>query len=133
QAAARHMQKPEVQEAGGGRIVNFGSVSGLRGRGELTVYGASKAAVMNMTMSLAQDWAPSGIRVNALAPGQFDTDMGEPVIGEPAKREAFIRRVPLGRVARPEEIGALVVYLCAEASAYVTGSVFPIDGGLTLL
>ena len=132
QAAVPHMREPGVQRAGGGRIVNVGSVAGMRGRTDAAVYAASKAAVHNLTQSLALDWAPMGIRVNAIAPGQFDTDMGQPTVGDPKALEAFLQHVPLRRVARPGEMGALVVYLCARASAFMTGSVIVLDGGLSL-
>ncbi|MEE9275442.1 MAG: SDR family oxidoreductase [bacterium] len=132
-AAAPHMQKPEVRKAGGGRIVNFGSVAGVRGRADLSVYGPSKAAVMNLTQHLAIEWAPVGIRVNAISPGQFDTDMGLPLREDPGMLEAYLKRVPLSRMALPKEIGPLVVYLSSEESAFMTGSVLTIDGGLTIL
>ncbi len=131
-AAARHMQKPGVQETGGGRIVNFGSVAGVRARKNVPVYAAAKAAVNNYTQSLAAELAPLNIRVNAVVPGQFDTDMGAPLMNDPAALAAYVERIPLGRVGQPEEIPALVVYLCSNASSYVTGSVAVIDGGLTL-
>ena len=132
-AAAAHMQKGEVQKSGGGRIVNFGSVAGVRGRTDLSIYGASKAAVMNLTKSLALDWAPLGIRANCIAPGQFDTDMGWPLREDPALKKKFLERVPLRVIAKPEEIGALTVYLSSNASAFMTGSVILLDGGISLL
>ncbi|MFC1491285.1 SDR family NAD(P)-dependent oxidoreductase [Nitrospinota bacterium] len=131
-AAATHMQKLEVQESGGGRIVTFGSVAGLRARPNVPIYGASKSAVQVLTQSMAADWAPLGIRVNAVIPGQFDTDMGAPLINDPAALAAYLQRMPAGRVAQPDELTALVVYLCSEASSYVTGSLVVVDGGLTL-
>lgn len=131
-AVARHMRKPEVQNSGGGRIVNFGSIAGVRARKNVPVYAASKAAVNNYTQSLATEFAPLNIRVNAVVPGQFDTDMGAPLINDPEALAAYVERIPLGRVGMPEEIPALVVYLCSNASSYVTGSVAIIDGGLTL-
>jgi Tropinone reductase 1 len=131
-AAAPHMLKPEVQKSGGGRIVNFGSVAGLRARPGVPVYGASKAAVHSLTQSFAADWAPLGIRVNAIAPGQFDTDMGAPLMNDPAALAAYVKKMPLGRVGQPEEMPSLVVYLCSPASSYVTGGLFVMDGGLTL-
>ncbi len=131
-AAAAHMQKPEVRNADGGRIVNFGSVAGVRARKNVPVYAASKAAVNNLTQSLAVELAPLHIRVNAVVPGQFDTDMGAPLMNDPEALAAYLERIPLGRVGKPEEIPALVVYLCSSASSYMTGSVVVIDGGLTL-
>ena len=131
-SVARHMQKSEVQKAGGGRIVNFGSVAGVRARKNVPVYAASKAAVNNYTQSLAAEFAPLNIRVNAVVPGQFDTDMGAPLMNDPEALAAYVERIPLGRVGQPEEIPGLVVYLCSSASSYVTGSIMIMDGGLTL-
>ena len=131
-AAVPHMQKPEVQKTGGGRIVTFGSVAGLRARPGLPVYGASKAAIHSLTKTFAADWAPMGIRVNAIAPGQFDTDMGAPLINNPEALAAYVKKMPLGRIGSPEEMPSLVVYLCSPASSYVTGALFVMDGGLTL-
>ncbi len=131
-AAAAHMRKPEIRESGGGRIVTFGSVAGLRARTNVPVYGASKSAVQILTQSMAADWASLGIRVNAVIPGQFDTDMGAPLMNDPAALSDYVKRIPAGRVGQPDEIPGLVVYLCSGASSYVTGSLIVIDGGLTL-
>ena len=131
-AAAPHMQKPEVQKTGGGRIVNFGSVAGLRARPGVPAYGAAKAAVHSLTQSLAADWAPLGIRVNAIVPGQFDTDMGATLTSDPEALAAYVKNVPLGRIGSPGEMAALVVYLASAASSYVTGALITVDGGLTL-
>ncbi|MBT3349746.1 MAG: glucose 1-dehydrogenase [Nitrospinaceae bacterium] len=131
-SAVPHMQKPEVQKSGGGRIVNFGSVAGLRARPGLPVYAASKAAVHNLTQAMAVDWAPLGIRVNTIVPGQFDTDMGEPLMSNPEALAAYVKKMPMGRVGQPEEMPPLVIYLCSPASSYVTGGLFVMDGGLTL-
>jgi 2-deoxy-D-gluconate 3-dehydrogenase len=131
-AAVPHMQKPEVQRSGGGRIVNFGSVAGLRARPGLPVYAAAKAAVHNLTQSFAADWAPLGIRVNAVVPGQYDTDMGAPLMNDPEALAAYVKNMPMGRVGSPEEMPAMVLYLCSNASSYVTGALMIMDGGLTL-
>ncbi len=131
-AAVPHMRKPEVQKSGGGRVVNFGSVAGIRARPNVPVYGASKAAVQSLTQSLAVEFAPLGIRVNAVLPGQFDTDMGAPLMNDPEALAAYVKRMPLGRVGRAEEVPALVVYLCSPASSYVTGSLVVVDGGVSL-
>lgn len=131
-AAVPHMQKPEVQRSGGGRIVNFGSVAGLRARPGLPVYAAAKAAVHNLTQSFAADWAPLGIRVNAVVPGQYDTDMGASLMNDPEALAAYVKKMPMGRVGSPEEMPAMVLYLCSNASSYVTGALMIMDGGLTL-
>lgn len=131
-AAAKHMKEKIVSENGGGKIVNFGSVAGLRARPNVPIYAASKAAVHVLTQSIAVDWAKFGIRANVIIPGQFDTDMGAPLMNDPVALEAYVKRIPASRVGHPEELPSLVIYLCSDASSYVTGGLFPIDGGLTL-
>ena len=81
---------------------------------------------------MAADWAPLGIRVNTVIPGQFDTDMGAPLMNDADALAAYVKRIPIGRVGQPGEMTGLVVYLCSDASSYVTGGLFVMDGGLTL-
>ena len=131
-AAAKYMKEKVVFENGGGKIVNFGSVAGLRARPNVPIYAASKAAVHILTQSIAVDWAKYGIRANVVIPGQFDTDMGAPLMNDPDALEAYVRRIPASRVGQPEELPSLVIYLCSDASSYVTGGLFTMDGGLTL-
>ena len=121
----------------GGCIINmssvFSSISGIAGR---LAYGASKAAVIGLTKGMAADLVERGIRCNAIAPGTVDSPSladrlaayEDPV----AAREAFVARQPMGRLGDPEEIAALAVYLASDESAYTTGSVHVIDGGMTL-
>lgn len=128
---------PGMLERGGGSIVNMASVaSSLRGLPNRFAYGTSKAAVIGLTKSVAADFIRQGIRCNAVCPGTVESPSLEERIAafdDPvAARQAFIARQPLGRLGTPEEIAALIVYLAGEESAYTTGAVFPIDGGLTL-
>ena len=127
QVAGRHF----VQQ-GGGSIVNIGSISGeIVNRPQWQpAYNASKAAVHQLTKSLAAEWAPLGIRVNAVAPGYVKTEMAP--VDEPQYRQRWIDDAPMQRYALPEEIAPLVVYLAADASSFMTGSVVVIDGGYTL-
>ncbi|HEY2281143.1 MAG TPA: glucose 1-dehydrogenase [Streptosporangiaceae bacterium] len=118
--------------AGGGAIVNVGSISSIivnRPQWQ-PAYNASKAAVHQLTKSLAAEWAPHNIRVNALAPGYVKTEMAP--VDRPEFRRHWIEDVPQQRYATPEEIAPSVVYLASEASAFMTGSVLVIDGGYTI-
>ena len=116
----------------GGVIVNIGSISGLivnRPQWQ-PAYNASKAAVHQLTKSLAAEWAPHGVRVNALAPGYIKTEMAP--VDEPQFRQHWIEDAPMRRYAMPAELGPSVVFLASDASSFMTGSVLVVDGGYTL-
>lgn len=127
QAFGRHLV-----EQGGGAIVNVGSISAqIVNRPQWQPgYNASKAAVHQLTKSLAAEWAPFGVRVNALAPGYIKTEMAP--VDEPRFRRHWIEDAPMQRYALPAELGPSVVYLSSAASAFMTGSILVIDGGYTL-
>ena len=122
----------QLVEQGHGVIVNIGSISAqIVNRPQWQPgYNASKAAVHQLTKSLAAEWAPHGVRVNALAPGYIKTEMAP--VDEPQFRRHWIEDAPMQRYAMPEELGPSVVYLASDASAFMTGSVLVIDGGYTL-
>ena len=121
----------------GSSIINMASVAGsLKGLPNRFVYGASKAAVVGLTKAVAADFVAKGIRCNAIAPGTVDTPSLAERIGafaDPVEaRKAFVARQPMGRLAKPEEIAPLVVFLASDESAFATGNVYSIDGGMTI-
>jgi meso-butanediol dehydrogenase / (S,S)-butanediol dehydrogenase / diacetyl reductase len=126
---------PVMQAAGGGAIVTTGSISGLFGEPALTAYTASKAAVVNMTRSLAIDFAGSGIRVNCVCPGWVDTGFNDPQFEHDQLTAADIaalidRTVPMRRQGEPEEMAAAVAFLASADASYITGQALVVDGGL---
>jgi len=128
---------PRMLEKGGGSIINMASVAGsLKGLPNRFAYGASKAAVVGLTKSVAADFVGRGIRCNAIAPGTVDTpslhDRINAAADPEAARKAFIARQPMGRLAKPEEIAPIVVFLASDESAFATGNVYSIDGGMTI-
>ena len=127
-AAARVMV-----DRGAGSIVNIASISGLvAGDGPDTPsYAASKGAVVNLTRELAVRWAPHGVRVNALAPGWFPSEMTAETLSSEAGRQFVTERTPLGRPGGPDELDGALLFLASEASSYVTGHTLVVDGGWT--
>ena len=115
-----------------GSIVNIGSMSAsIVNRPQWQpAYNASKAAVHHLTRSLAAEWAPHGVRVNALAPGYMRTDMSP--VDEPQHRRYWIEDAPLQRVGEPNELAGAIVFLASDASSFVTGSVLTVDGGYSV-
>lgn len=124
----RHVSPHMIQE-GSGRIVNIASVLGTIGSYYSSIYSMTKAAIIQMTRNLALEWARYNINVNTIAPGVFDTDMIQTQLQFPKAKEALIRNIPLRRFGAPGEIVGLAILLASPASSYITGSVFPIDGG----
>ena len=128
QAAAVHMKAQKS-----GRIVVTASIAGLRAdRFVGYPYSAAKAALINLVRQAARELAPFNVLVNAIAPGPFITNLaGGRLRNDPAAHEEFRRIVPLGRIAEPDEIKGLALFLASQASSYLTGTVIPIDGGIT--
>ena len=116
------------------RVVTMSSIHGVYGGSQNSVYASSKAAVIGLTKSLAHEWAPHGVTVNAVAPGMIDTrftaarDSSTP--GIPAEvRERLIRSIPAGRIGHPADVAAAVAFFCAPTSDFITGQVLAVDGG----
>ena len=123
---------PSMQERGGGSIVNMASVAGLVGLRNRAAYCASKGAVIALTRALAVDHVRDGIRVNAVCPGTVDSPWVQRLVRDAGEDIGALRaRQPMGRLGTPEEIADSVVYLASDAAAFVTGTAFVIDGGMT--
>lgn len=121
----RRLLKHMMPRRRGGRIVNMASLSGLKGMAGQVNYSAAKAALIGATKALAQEVAPRGVTVNAVAPGFIDTDMTKDLPADELRK-----MVPAGRFGRPEEVAALVSFLVSSEAAYITGEVININGGL---
>jgi acetoacetyl-CoA reductase len=123
-----HHISPRMAERGWGRIINISSVNGVRGQAGQTNYSAAKAGCLGFTKALAQELCTKGVTVNAIAPGYIGTEM---VMGmRPDIVESIIDSVPMKRLGRPEEIGALCSYLASELAGYMTGATLNINGGM---
>jgi NAD(P)-dependent dehydrogenase (short-subunit alcohol dehydrogenase family) len=122
---------PAMRAARSGRIVNIASISAMRGGGSVgnTLYGATKAAVVALTMGLARELGPSGITVNAVAPAIVDTAMTHAALTD-ERRKRILARIPLGRFATTADIADVVTFLVSERASFITGAVIPVDGGI---
>ena len=120
---------PHMRERGRGSVINVASVAGLSGAPGLIPYAASKAAVISVTKTLAVEWAPAGIRVNALCPGWTATDLNRNLWDGPDGGRSTVANIPMGRWGRPEEMAGPAVFLASDASSYMTGQVLVVDGG----
>ncbi|WP_346343640.1 SDR family NAD(P)-dependent oxidoreductase [Gluconobacter kondonii] len=113
----------------GGSIINLASLTSAAGVAKAVPYSASKSGILGLTRSLAVEWAPRGIRVNALAPGYFHTDMTDTFFRNDAWREKMLSGIPLARFGLPDDLAGPLQFLCSTASAYITGQVLYVDGG----
>lgn len=118
-----------VLRKSGGRIVNIASLLSQQGGIRVPSYAASKHGVTGITRAMANELAPYGITVNAIAPGYFETDNTQALRDDAARAKEILSRIPAGRWGRPDDIAGAVVFLASAASAYVTGSIVTVDGG----
>jgi 2-keto-3-deoxy-L-fuconate dehydrogenase len=137
QAALPRMVERFEKTGKGASIINMASVAGsIKGIPNRFVYGTSKAAVIGLTKSVAADFVQKGVRCNGIAPGTVDTPSLADRINAHADpveaRQMFIARQPMGRLAKAEEIAPIVIYLASDESAFATGQIFTVDGGMTI-
>jgi len=128
---ARALVKHARSRGGGGAIVNIASIAGLRAAVMQGIYGATKAAVISMTQTLASELGSSKIRVNAIAPGLVETRFASALVNNPAILDRIVARTPLGRHAQPPELAGAAVYLLSDAASFTTGTTIVVDGGVT--
>jgi 2-deoxy-D-gluconate 3-dehydrogenase len=120
-----------MKEQGGGRIINMASIGGLKGNYYLSTYGASKAAVINVTKSMAMEWGKYGVNVNAVCPGYVETDMNTENLNDSKFREKTIKTIPLRRFGEVKEVAAIAAFLASDAASIITGTQIVADMGTT--
>jgi dehydrogenase/reductase SDR family protein 4 len=120
---------PLLQQRGGGSIIHISSIGGLKPEPGIGIYSVSKAAIINLTQAMAQDWGGDNIRVNAICPGLIKTKFSEALWNDEKILEGFLKHIPLGRAGAPEDIAGLAIFLASDAAAYCTGGTYLVDGG----
>jgi 3-oxoacyl-[acyl-carrier protein] reductase len=123
---------PIMKQQRSGRIVIVSSTAGQRGEASVSNYAASKGGQISFTKSLAPELGPFGINVNCVAPGWVDTDMTTDALADTALHESITKGIPLGRVARPEDIAGAIAFLCSEWANHITGEILNVNGGSVL-
>lgn len=123
---------PFLKRAGGASVINLASVAGMLDVKTGSPYGISKAGLLQLTRNLAVEWAPHGIRVNAVSPWFTETPLTENLLADKERTEQIIKRTPMGRIAQAKEMAAAVAFLAMPASSYITGQNLIVDGGMTV-
>ena len=123
------LMHPLLRRSGDGAVVNFASMLALFGSPRVPAYASTKGAVISLTKSLAQAWAPDGIRVNVVAPGWIDTPLMDAHVRDPERSARIVGRTPLGRWGRPDDVVGPVLFLASDAARFVTGALLTVDGG----
>jgi len=119
----------QMIKQGKGKIINVASLTSIIGLANISIYGASKGGVAQLTKALAVEWAPHHINVNAILPGYYQTEMTADLFKNEERAKWVLSRIPLGRTGLPEDLAGTVVFLSSEASDYITGQIIPVDGG----
>ena len=132
-ALVKHSVAQMKQQGRGGHIVIISSTAGQRGEAFHADYAATKGAVISMVKGLSTELARHQIYVNCVAPGWVATDMAAPALSDPDYRKRVFATIPLGRVAKPEEIAAPILFLCTEHAGFITGEIFNVNGGAVLV
>lgn len=120
---------PLMLKSGGGAIVTMSSIMGSIGNATASAYCAGKHALVGITKAVAQEYAAQGIRINAVAPGVVETPLSAPGLATKEARDYMLAATPAGRFGKPEEVAALIAFLCSDEAGYITGGYYPIDGG----
>ena len=129
----KHAVAQMKKQRSGGHLVLVSSTAGQRGEAYHCDYAATKGALISMVKGLSTELAPDGIYVNCVAPGWVDTGMAAPALNNLEMRRRVLERIPLGRVATPEEIAAPILFLCTEHAGFITGEIFNVNGGAVLV
>lgn len=127
-----NMVCPIMAERGKGSLIVISSIAGLRGNGDIGIYGVSKAAEAGLVRNLAVEWGPKGIRANAISPGLVRTDFAQALLEDPVRLSRAENRTPLRRIGEPDDIAGVALFLASDASAYMTGQNVVADGGETI-
>jgi tropinone reductase I len=123
---------PLLKKSGNASVINMASVAGSFDLQTGPPYGMSKAAIIQLSKHLAAEWAPDGIRVNAVSPWYIQTPLTESVLAQPERLEKILARTPMNRVGQPEEVASLVTYLAMDKASYITGQNIMVDGGMSV-